>query len=314
MFKSFSIYESLTGATAVFQVLGCQFFSLDSDSFTDGFKKVSKKHKISLAFSVFLLSLQLIGIFYAISLEKKIQQNDNVTTGLTVQFASYFIMVAVITTSILHLLASTGKAKKIFCNFEIIFIIFVNELHADIDYTKFSNSYKTKFIKITSCFVVASTTVLSFIFYYNQSNIFLWTLLAIYPYFFIQVGFCYLNFFVLLVRENLLTMKDVLEKLHSLHDLSKKSLEFINVRMRPRGRSDELFEALVMLKRIYVMLCETTVLINDVCGIPMLIQVMFVITCNISAGYKVYLAFRGEIVLERVGGEIVQQSIHVVFQ
>lgn len=130
--------------------MGLQYFSISStsNSFRNGFDqsvKISKKRKFSSALVIFLLFLQFAGVLYAILLEKQLQQNENVTKGLTVQFIAYLIMIAVFLTAVNHSCYRTRKAKKVFRNFEKIFKIFTEELNETVCYGSFAKKFKIDF-------------------------------------------------------------------------------------------------------------------------------------------------------------------------
>lgn len=307
--------KSLSGTTAIFQLMGLQFFSLDTESLQDGFhqkENISKKHKALFAFSVLILSAEIFGIYYAITLEQSIFQRKNVKTGLTVQFTSYIMLVIVVGVSIVHSFLSTGKAKKIFCNFEKIWKIFNNELRENINYASFSERYKNTFIKISFFLFLFLTILFIFILRLNHSNILLWTVLTMYPYFFMQVVYCRFMFHILFVKENLLRILEVLERLRKQHQSPKTNLLIFDFHVNlssPSNVPDEVFETLVKLKRIYGILSETTSLINEINGPSFMSQLIVLVVCNISAGFKVYLTYMGDVPVERTGGNRISWSI-----
>lgn len=298
--------NSLEGSTTVFQIMGLQFFSLNAEIFQNRQKdEISKKHKLLIALTVVMLTMQLYGIYYAINLEKMKQQSENVLTGLNVQFSVYILMIVVICVAIAHSFASTRKTKKIFSNLDQILKIFVNDIGENIDYRGLSRRFKWTLIKITLCFITSTVIVLGFIYNYNQSSIFLWALLAIYPYFFIALVHCHFMFYILLIKENLQCMYKVLEKLYKHQQTSMLIMDFraaLSAKL-PRKTSDELFDKMIKLKKIYWILFETTSLINELNGPPFMNQLIVLILGNISAGYKVYLSLMGDIVIERTGGK-----------
>lgn len=308
MIKTSSFGNSLSRSTTLFQLVGLQYFSLDSDSFHDGFHqrtKISKKHKFSFVVNASLLSFQFFGIWYAIQLEKKVQQTESVNTGLTIQFIVYVLMTLVAEIVIINAFRATEGVKNIFCNFEKISKIFENELNTKLDYVCFARSFEKKLLAMALTFLGLTVLILAFIFYHNQSNIFIWALMSIYPYFIAEVLFCYFLFFILLVNENLNYVKRVLAKLHTAtHDSPIMSFRVISIQATKIKKCEELFNTIVKLKRIYISLCETTEIINKLFGLPIMIELIIFVLGNISAGYKVYLAILGDIPIARVGSKI----------
>lgn len=307
MTNTISMENSLSGATTIFELMGLQFFSVSFEPLEERFhssQQVSKKHKFLFLITVLALSLQGAGIVYAISLEDYTQQDDNVRTALTVQFITYILMVVVSLISVLHALRVTKKTKQAFCNLKKIFKIFTNELDERIDYTKFARRSKLTFLKATVCFVTQIVVVLVFIHQHDQSKIFLWAVLAIYPYFFLQVVNNYYIFFIMAVTENLRTIFKVLEKVHKMRKGMKMNVGVINFHAKPVD--DDLFNSLLKLKRIYGIIADTTGLINEVAGLPFMMQLFIMVVGNVSAGYKVYLSLMGDVSVERMGGEFEQ--------
>lgn len=272
--------------------MGLQLFSLDSKSFEAGYQqrsKVSKKHKMSLFFFVLLLLLQVSGIVFAIKMEKEKQPDENVTTALVVQIMAYIGMVTSMFTTVINGFVKTEKLKEIFCNIEKVLKVFAAELNINVNFASFSQSFKLTLIKTTLTFVISSLLVLGFIYYYNQSNVFVWALLCIFPYFYTQIIFCYFTFFVLLVQESLKSVKIVLQKLQRTHEITKTSVKVISFRTKPLNKNNEMLHAVNKLKKIYSILCDTTELVNDVFGLPIFTQLVIIIMGNISAGNKVKL-------------------------
>lgn len=156
--------------------MGLQYFSLNSDSFQGSYhqrSRVSIKHKTSFAFNLAMLSAQLFGILFAIRLEQKQQQDENVKTGLTVHFATFFYMLFVAALSIVYLYLAARKSKLIFLNFDTVLEILANELHENFDYKSFTSKHNQSLILMTFAFVMATIGNLTFIFQFNRSNVFL---------------------------------------------------------------------------------------------------------------------------------------------
>lgn len=306
MVKAASIKKSLSGSATVFEFFGLQFISLNSELFEGPNEKtkISKKHKLCLLFAVLLLSLQVFGIIHAIQLENLIQQNANVSKGLAVQFTTYIFMVIVIAIAVGNAFISTSKTRKIFASFERISNIFTNSLQEVVDYDTFFQKFKESFAKVTTCFIISTAIVLAFIFQYNQSNIFLWAVLAVYPYFFWELLFFYFIFLINFVKEHLISISNALDKIQKLHDLSKLSLEVVDFRAKQIRGQYELFNSITKLKTIYGILISDSVRpINDLVGLPIILAIVVLVMGNISACYKVYLSIMKEIPAERIAGK-----------
>lgn len=308
MIKAEPLEHFLSGMTTIYEIMGLQFFSLSSVSLQDGFlqeDRVSKKHKFLILITVTALLVQITGIGSAIWLEKQNQQNDNVTTGLIVQFTAYSMMVFVVAVSILHSFAMTKQTKKIFRNFMKTSKIFAVELDEKIDDANLARRIKLSFIRVSSCFVVLTVLLLAFIYQHNQTNVFLWAVLVIFPHFFLNVVDNYFMFFIMIVNENLKTIAKVLAKFQKMRETKKLSIVTTHLYVKTERRSyDETFNSLLKLKRIYGIIADTTSLINKVMGLPFMLKLVLMILGNVSAGYKIYLALMGDVPVERIGGEV----------
>lgn len=292
--------NSISGVTIIFQLIGFQYFSIDSKLFREKFhdkKEISKKHKFLLAFSLFLVSVQSVGVYQIISMEIRIEQNENVNTGLRVQFTAFMAMIVVILATLIYFIANTENLKQIFCNFDKISSIFANDLNVKVDYESFTAKFKHTMIGVNLSFSIAATLAFCLLTHVNSPRMFLWAILSLYPYYFMLHTFCYLMFFALLVRENLISMKRVLEKLHAMR------FQAINFQTISDKKNDELLKSVHKLKRIHVTLCDTTAMINHVCGFPIMIQLLIVVIGCIASSYKLYLTLMGDMFLGRAPGE-----------
>lgn len=297
--------KSLSGVTTLFQVLGIQFFSVHSDTVEEGIHhrgKVSNKHKLSLIFITACLSLDYVAIYYAITLEKAQEQNQNVNTGLFVQYFTYILTNFAVKIAVINAYLTTEKSRLVFCELEKVSKIFQNEFKEIIDFGEFSKQFKLTMIKISLFYVVGYCAALIFVYNHNQSNILLWAVIAVFPYFFLTVFLSYLIFFVKITNLNLSCMGKVIEKLHNGHALLKLR-DGIHIEVKPqRKSSDELYDSFLILKRIYGCLFETTCMINEVLGVPLIFLIVDMIMVNILGGYKLYLSVMGDVYIGRIGG------------
>lgn len=114
-----------------------------------------------------------------------------------------------------------------------------------------------------------------------------------------------------MTNENLSWLIKVLRKLNAKHKLTKDNLEIISRNLKLIRRDDELFNAVIRLKRIYGIIAETTGFINEIVGLPLMVIVIDLVIGNISGGYKVYLSLMGDVPTGRIGGKTFQlESIH----
>lgn len=165
---------------------------------------------------------------------------------------------------------------------------------------KFSKNFKRILTNISLFFITASIITLGFIYYHNQSNIFLWAVLIIFPYFFIAVIFTFLSLFVIIVKENLQWILMILQKRRQKYENSTLVSRVINSQLISFDGEEEIIREINKLKKIYSMLSEVTSLSNEICGPSIFGALIIIITGNISTGYKVYLSWMQEIPIERV--------------
>lgn len=117
-----------------------------------------------------------------------------------------------------------------------------------------------------------------------------------------MITISYWTLLIRLVRQNLRFIKQSVLLLHKKHNLSEVNIDVCSHELRSRSYH-ETYNLIVKLKRIYGIIYDTTLLINELIGIPICIILIAIIAGNISAGYKVFLSFRGDIPVERVAGK-----------
>lgn len=250
------------------------------------------------------LGLQVCGVVLAIQLEKQMQKSGNVVTSMEVQIIAYLYAAFVVFISIANAFLYTGTCYKIFNNFKQISNIFQQDLNHQLDYSKFSKAFNFFFAKIALVFIVSSTTTLIFVFCYNRSNIFFWACLVIFPNFCCQITFCQFIFFIRLVKQNLEGLKIILEKLLETERISKIQINNVHVKLASSKASRNAIDIVTGLRRIYGLLYETTALTHDFIGVAITASIVMAVLNNISASYKVYLLYKGEILLERAAGNV----------
>lgn len=144
-------------------------------------------------------------------------------------------------------------------------------------------------------------TTLIFVFNYDRWVIFLWAVVVVLPYLFSQFLILYFIFLILFVRENLCAVLCVLDNLSKKQKFPKDHSHF---HATPAQKSSEdLVMAVTKLKKIYGILHDTSSLINNFIGLSMTFLLFVVNGGNTSAGYKIFLSFKGDVTIERLGSK-----------
>ncbi len=112
------------------------------------------------------------------------------------------------------------------------------------------------------------------------------------------------------IRENLRFIRDCLLHLNKKQETFSLHPEPHNKDLRIR-RAEETYHSIVKLKRMHTIIYDSTSLVNDLIRIPMFVLMIFVVFSSISGGYKVFLAFKGDILLERVAGKKTKKKLLV---
>lgn len=295
--------KSLSRLTFIYQLTGIQYFCISTDAFV-ATKRHSLTRKLKLLFvvNIAIVISEFCAIVFAVHLEKsQHQQRSTVLAGQIVQFSSYSLMIFALLITMLNSLLQRGKAKQIFKNFRNISEILVS-LNQSVDYATFENQFKKTLAKLSLSFVASTMAALIFIYQFNQTNIFLWGILSVYPYFFMIAIFSYWTLLIRLIRENLRFIKDCVVQLHKKAKLFRINSETFSHDSRMR-RSHETYDFIVKLKRIYGIIYETTSLVNQLIAVPICLFIVLMVTANVSSGYKVFLTFRRDIPVERVAGK-----------
>lgn len=296
-----SIENSLSKIIIIYQVTGVQHFSLYPEPLDDTECRITRKHKLYLLTNLISVIVEVCAVIYAIFLERRQQHHSNVLTGLIVQFSTYGLMVLIIITTILNSLFLRRKAKQIFKNCKNISEIY-SLLNQSVNFASFQNEFKITFGKLVMAFIASTLGCLIFIYQYNKTNIFLWALVAIYPYFFIMITVSYWILIIRLVREQLRFIKESLSLLHKKHKLYRVNIESFSHDLKAR-RNHDTYNLIVKLKRVYGIIYDTTSLINKLIRIPICMLLSAIVVGNISGGYKVFLSFRGDVPAERIAGK-----------
>lgn len=99
-------------------------------------------------------------------------------------------------------------------------------------------------------------------------------------------------------------LKTILQKLLETDRIPKIHINHVLVKLASTKSSKTSTDNVDGLRKIYGILCETTELVHNFTGVAIMASVVMAVLNNISAGYKVYLLYMGEIVLESVAGMI----------
>lgn len=306
--KSSALEVNLSSSTFIFQIFGLQQFSFCRRSFFTVIDKLLM-HKIIFISIILALVAEVIGIVNIILEEKKHRNSAKVSQGLVFQFGTYSYMIISVFVTVGHSLKTKKKAKDIFGNLAKISKIFKDRLDYDVNYRdaliKFN--YHTKLVSFI--FLLASAMTIGFIFYFmHQPTTLYWALISIFPYSFILLSFWKFSFYIQLVHVNLKSIKNVLQRtLDAKNIFYAKEIIF---KVQTKSNQDtNIFYIVMHLKQIYMMLYETVGLVNSVCGVGILIQLILSVVGDISAGYKFYLLIMGQLPIERIGGKKLKLNV-----
>lgn len=291
---------SLSRATIFFQLFGLQYFSFSQKDFFLAIDKLLF-HKIIFGVIVLVVGTEIAGVISVIKIEQKHKNSSKVSNGFIVQFATYFWMMVSIFVTAVHSYLTTGKAKRIFENLKNISKAFSYKFNYNINYSDALSKFNHRIAVACVTFGISSVATLGFIFYFNHSSIFYWALLAVLPNFIVLIGFWKFIFYIQLVNTNLAAMKTILENV--LYSRSIFHAEEITFKFQPKAlMSANVFHTILHLKQVYLTLHDTSELINGICGVGIISQLVTGLVGCISAGYKVYLISTGQLVLERIAG------------
>lgn len=282
-------YETLSDCTKIFQLFGLQLFPIDS-SFENGFKrgsKIPRRHQILFILANLVVMVQASGTFFMTgSLFFEEHLNNNFARALIVQCGSYIGIAIEMTTILLSAYFKREKLMEVFRNFEKVYRIFTIELTANINFEDFRKRFKSTLEKLLLLYVTATLVVLSFIFYHDQSRVFIWAIFSVVSDFLFMMMIVQLSFLVLLLQENFSFMKQQLEKLYDFHEFSKINRNIIST-VNENSRGVEMFEKVSKFKKIYSILHDTSKLVNDFFSLSILVFLPNFFAANLSATNKV---------------------------
>ncbi|XP_037048785.1 uncharacterized protein LOC119083224 [Bradysia coprophila] len=302
--RSPSMEKSLSKTTSIYQWMGIQYFSILPETLeaTSRTNSLNRKFKWIFAVNIMMTICESCAFSFAIYLSKRENRQGNVATGQIVQFAVSNLLIVVLVATILNSLLLRQKTRQIFKNCKFISKSLLS-LNQCVDYKAFADEFKKSLAKLLLCLIVSFSAGLLFNFLSNSTNAFLWTIFAIYPHFFIVITFSYWTFLIRLVREQLRFVKDSLVQLQKNVQIFRIDPEIRNHDSRLR-RNHETYNFFVKLKRIYGVIYETSLIVNEFIAVPICLIIIFVLISNVSSGYKVFLSLRNDVPMERVVGPI----------
>jgi hypothetical protein len=205
----------------------------------------------------------------------------------------------------IHSWVTNIKAMKAFSNLDKIYKIFEGELGHALKYDDFIRRFKVLTVAYQLIFVISTLATLGFIFYHTQaSTTFYWGILVIFPYMAMGIAFLKYVFYIELITINSCGISEVLRKAYNLkqmHRVDAYTFNHVAVKPRPAPENETIFDTIMVLKRLYGILYETSQFVNGICGSSMIFQLIMIIICNSSAGYKVYLVAAKILPVGRIG-------------
>lgn len=297
---------SLKACTILFQLFGLQYFSFSTRSLLLPTAKLLL-HKIVLCCMLLYVLIELIFIGIVINIENKLEAAKNSTrtrTGFLVHYGSYCYITFVVLVSTLHAWFNSVKSMKIFNQLERIQKIFESETGCAPKYDEFIKRFKSVTVIFVTVFLLMTSCTLGFIFYHNRSTIFYWALLVVPNYFFFGVTFLRICFLMEILNVNLQSVQDVLKKVLSLKQIIKVVELSVAVSVGREPENETIYNSIVVLKRIYGLLYELSVWINETIGVALIFELLSIIISSTSAGYKFYSVFSGHMVIGRLGTPI----------
>ncbi len=303
-----SIERLLSKITFIHQAAGLQFFSVNKESL-DPTGGISRKHKLFLVLSFSIVIGEICGCFILTYFDNSLAVDTGVKTGVMVQLIAASSVLFLILVSTLNNLFLKGRAKEIFKNcFRIADLLsLLNEVA---DYSLFAKGMKLTMVKLFFGFIVSNMAVLIVSYQYSEGRFWMSGVLAIYPHFFITSLVSYWILLVRLIRENLRFIKGCLVHLNKKQKTLSLCSEPYNRDLRIR-KAEETYDFIVKLKRMHAITYDSISLVNELIGIPICFFMVFVVLSNISGGYKVFLAFKGDILFERVAGKKTKKKLLV---
>lgn len=301
MFKSksqFAMESVLSKMTLIFQATGLQCFTINAESLESG-SFVSRKHKLFLFLNFICVVLEVVISVYVNLCDKKIQNSGK--GNLAIQIIAYSSMVSILVIPTVNNFFLRSKAKAFFKNFFKISKI-LSHLNQDADYSSLKITFNKTLVKLFFGFVFSNAAVNIFTIQ-SDGNIISSGISAVYPYFFTTALVCYWTLLVRLIGLNLHFIKESIEHLHKkqkLFDLYPESLHKHDSKIR---RSQETYNFIAKLKRMYGLVYDSVSLLNELIAIPICVFLVFVILSNISSAYKTFLAVIGDISLARAAGK-----------
>lgn len=263
----------------IFQVLGLQNFSIKNLQ-----KQGELKTRVKfIIYSIVLLIIVAIQNFTSIAIKytKESPHNDKVKKSLlsnvleiVIGFAVFVVTTAIQVSSLL----STCNQRQILLNIQEIAETLENRLKYTVNYRnlKIRAFYK---IVITTIFFIVALALVNYI--DNILNLMFSFLIIL----FVGVQF---SFYADLINWNLCVLEKTLGELSKLKD---SKVFVVQSKFNSNVHSESFHRTLIAIKSIYMMVWETSELINKSFGRQILLFMVVNVICLAYAGYRTCVAF-----------------------
>lgn len=287
--------RDLAPSTTLYQVLGLQYFSIETlPRYHNGEK--SLKYKILLPGALTFVAIQNVAVVF-ISLYKTKHTDENFLREINMLLA---VLRTVIVSALLILtFVTTGKQQEIFRNFEEISELAFRNLMDRINLKNFSRNFRRKRL-----IILLSQITLVGVYVYTISKISTVNLIISVLFSYSGIFFCatptkVMMFFDLL-NFHLKYLKTTLKALVKSNASNYGSAGLIFVKP---VRSEDLFHKLQIIKQIHGLIYKNSQLTNDCCGwIVMKFMVLMLVIITASVFGILERVHRGTNLEQLVGG------------
>lgn len=286
--KDNQLRQELSGCLFILEIMGLQYFSLKSLS------KESAQQKVSTSRLVLMIALILVMTMFVIG--STLSEPVNIVTNLTaktlitllIQKMFSICLVLIVFTSIIESFVKTKCIQKLFLNSETIVSIVHKEFNIRIDFGSIRKAVWIKISTLTTFLVILHGVYLFSSYDLTPLNRMFVRAISIIPLFFLLMVTFKFIFYVDMVNNQLIFIEKFTKNFNKLQK-TPENVHLIRLTSVQRQESDDSFKQLHAIWKVYNLIYNNGVLVNDSHGLTVLLTfVTIVVACTIL-GYEVFI-------------------------
>jgi hypothetical protein len=301
--KAPRVDQELNGMLFFLEILGLQYFSLRSSMKEKRPVKMPSLFRgVHFIITLLLQSALMVGYIFSDteSLEKQVTAKNILT--YTIQNSMKIGMLAVIIVSAAQSFISTRKIKAMYLNMQKLIDLSDADFGVHVDFNGIRHNAKRNTAAVSIFFLLTHGTmiVLEAMSSLERS---LYILMGAPPIIFLLSTVFKFIFYVHMINAELDLLKKLIEGIFNVPKVTilEKDINFIPV--KAARDSESPFRKFVSAKKIYNMIYENAVLVNDSMGLTVLMLLIATVITLTASGYEMFVILVEQKMKEKIPGE-----------